>query len=221
MHREPRAWGHLLSRLTPDIALLQETTPREEAYAAGAVIAAPLRPTAGHGSAIFVRGGRAHALEVAEVHRGWFVAAEVHLGGAPPLVAVSVHGRTVGLPGERVRPNIDRGFDALEPILRGRSFIVGGDLNLSRNYKTSDAEFLDALPARGVRRLHAQVPRRGAAHELWATCEEDLPERPPVRERRLGRLRTELRCGGSRWYQRSCAPEHASRTAAVASALRP
>jgi exonuclease III len=163
MHRERRAWGHLLSRLTPDIALLQETTPRDEALAAGAVIAAPLRPTATHGSAVFVRGGRAHALEIAEEHRGWFVVAEVHFDDAPPLVAVSIHGRTVGLPGERVRPNIDRGFDALEPILRDRSFIVGGDLNLSRNYKSSDAEFLDALPSRGhvdcMRKFYAEEQR--------------------------------------------------------------
>ncbi len=46
------------------------------------------------------------------------------------LVAVSVHASIR----PAVRPNIDRAFEALEPLLAGRSFVLGGDLNLSRLY---------------------------------------------------------------------------------------
>jgi endonuclease/exonuclease/phosphatase family metal-dependent hydrolase len=53
-----------------------------------------------------------------------------------------------------VRPFIDEAFEELAPLLEGRSFIVGGDFNLSRNYDmvygtTHHTEFLDGLPARG------------------------------------------------------------------------
>lgn len=45
-------------------------------------------------------------------------------------MAVSVHASIR----PTVRPNLDRAFDALEPMPAGRSFVLGGDLNLSRDH---------------------------------------------------------------------------------------
>ena len=92
----------------------------------------------------------ARPIELRSEHRVWFMAAEVELQGAEPLVVVSVHTPTV----PSVRPFIDEAFEELTPLLEGRSFIVGGDFNLSRNYDkvyrtTHHSEFLDSLPTRG------------------------------------------------------------------------
>jgi endonuclease/exonuclease/phosphatase family metal-dependent hydrolase len=90
------------------------------------------------------------------------MAAEVELPGCASLVAVSVHARILE---GYVRPNLDRAFDALGPLLADRSFVLGGDLNLSRNYDTvygttHHTEFLDGLAARGyfdcMRKFHAE-----------------------------------------------------------------
>jgi exonuclease III len=93
------------------------------------------------------------------------MAAEVQLPGAVSLVAVSVHARILD---GYVRPNLDRAFEALEPLLRGRPFVLGGDLNVSRNYDTvygttHHTEFLDGLTRRGffdcMRKFHPEEQR--------------------------------------------------------------
>jgi endonuclease/exonuclease/phosphatase family metal-dependent hydrolase len=93
------------------------------------------------------------------------MAAEVQLPGAVPLVAVSVHARILH---GYVRPNLDRAFEALEPVLAGRSFVLGGDLNLSRNYDkvygtSHHTEFLDGLTGPGLfdcmRKFHPEEQR--------------------------------------------------------------
>jgi endonuclease/exonuclease/phosphatase family metal-dependent hydrolase len=143
------AWKYLVDELRPDLALLQEFTPRPEDSQRGQIVraAAPGRPW---GSAVYVNGGTAQEIRLSSEHRGWLMAAEVELPGFDRLVAVSVHASNL----PTVRPNIDRAFEELEQHLHGRSFVLGGDLNLSRLYDkvnrtTHHTEFLDALPARG------------------------------------------------------------------------
>lgn len=132
--RHTAAWSYLLEHLVPDVALLQETAPPQEMRQRGHVIHG--RAYANHtwGSAVYVREGSIRELPLPAEHRGWLIAAEVELPNADPLVAVSVHARILD---GYVRPNLDRAFEVLEPLLLGRSFVLGGDLNLSRNYDTA------------------------------------------------------------------------------------
>lgn len=150
MAKRRAAWGQLLEGLAPDLALLQETPPPPDESRVAQLLHDPDYASNSLGSAIYLRDGAARPLELRPEHRAWFMAAEVELEGAPPLVAVSVHTPTV----PSVRPFIDEAFEELAPLLKARSFIVGGDFNLSRNYDkvygtTHHTEFLDGLPARG------------------------------------------------------------------------
>jgi endonuclease/exonuclease/phosphatase family metal-dependent hydrolase len=161
MAKRREAWGHLLRRLRPDLALLQETPPppgsvRRDHLLHDADYAGPSL-----GSAVYVQEGVARELELDREYRVWLTAAEIEVSAGPPLVAVSVHAPTQ----PSVRPFIDLAFAALRPLLAGRSFVVGGDFNLSRTYDkvygtTHHTEFLDGLPARGffdcMRKFHAE-----------------------------------------------------------------
>jgi hypothetical protein len=129
MAKRPAAWGHLLEGLAPDLALLQETPPPGINRLLLSCCMTRLReqlPRISDRS----RDGAARPLKLHAEHRVWFMAAEVQLEGAPPLVAVSVHMPTV----PSVRPFVDEAFEELAPLLGDRLFIVGGDFNLSRNY---------------------------------------------------------------------------------------
>lgn len=150
MAKRPAAWGHLLEGLAPDLALLQETPRPPDLSRVAQLLHDPDYASNSLGSAIYLRDGAARQLQLHQERRVWFTAAEVRLQGVLPLVAVSVHTPTV----PSVRPFIDEAFEELSPLLEGRSFIVGGDFNLSRNYDklygtTHHTEFLDSLPARG------------------------------------------------------------------------
>jgi endonuclease/exonuclease/phosphatase family metal-dependent hydrolase len=158
-------WRYLLDHLTPDLALLQETSPPQEAFQRGDVVHGRAYAAHAWGSAVYVREGSIRELSLPEEHRGWLIAAEIDLPDADPVVAVSVHARILD---GYVRPNLDRGVEVLEPLLLGRSFVLGGDLNLSRNYDTvhgtsHHTEFLDGLPRRGffdcMRKFHAEEQR--------------------------------------------------------------
>jgi endonuclease/exonuclease/phosphatase family metal-dependent hydrolase len=143
------AWDYLVDKLTPDLALLQEFTPRPEDSQRGQIVHTAV-PDVKWGSAIYVKQGAARELDLPADHLGWLMAAEVELPAFGSLVAVSVHASIR----PTVRPNIDRAFEALAPLLADRPFVVGGDLNLSRLYDevnrtTHHTEFLDALPSRG------------------------------------------------------------------------
>jgi endonuclease/exonuclease/phosphatase family metal-dependent hydrolase len=143
------AWDYLVEELRPDLALLQEFTPRPEDSNRGQIVRAAA-PDRSWGSAVYVKSGTAEEISLSPEHRGWLMAADVQLPGFDRLVAVSVHASIL----PTVRPNIDRAFDELEQHLHGRSFVLGGDLNLSRLYDkvnrtTHHTEFLEALPARG------------------------------------------------------------------------
>lgn len=163
--RHHAAWRYLLDDLAPDLALLQETAPPPEASQRGHVSHARAYAAHAWGSAVYVKTGGAQELPLPPEHRGWLMAAELPLPGAVSLVAVSVHARILN---GYVRPNLDRAFEALEPLLTGRSFVLGGDLNLSRNYDTvygtfHHTEFLDGLPGRGfvdcMRKFHSEEQR--------------------------------------------------------------
>jgi hypothetical protein len=115
------------------------------------------------------------------------------LAGALSLVAVSLHASIR----PTVRPNLDRAFEALEPLLAGRSFVLGGDLNLSRNYDkvhgtTHHTEFLDGLATRGFFDWMRKFPPRGAANPV-ETHVVRPPGRPCLRERGPRRARRRLR----------------------------
>ena len=158
------AWRHLVHGLQPDVALLQETVPPP--------VTPPAQVTHGRaytaqswGSAVYIREGTMSELPLPAEHQGWVIAAEILLPNADPLVVVSVHARILD---RKVRPNLDRAFEAIEELLAGRSFVLGGDLNLSRNYDTAygtkhHAEFLDGLAARGffecMRKFHVEEQR--------------------------------------------------------------
>jgi endonuclease/exonuclease/phosphatase family metal-dependent hydrolase len=130
MAKRPAAWSHLLQGLAPDVALLQETARPPVLSPVAQLLHDPDYASNSLGSAIYVRDGAARQLELRPERRVWFTAAEVELQGASPLVAVSVHTPTV----PSARPFIGEAFEELSPLLEGRSFIVGGDFNLSRNY---------------------------------------------------------------------------------------
>jgi endonuclease/exonuclease/phosphatase family metal-dependent hydrolase len=113
-------------------------------------------------------------------HRGFLIAAEVELAGCPPFVAVSVHAKIVE---NYVRPNLDEAFDALAPLLEGRRYVVGGDLNLSRNYDkvygtAHHAEFLDEfLIGRGFvdahRKFHPEEVQTFWGHQTRNAYQND------------------------------------------------
>jgi hypothetical protein len=163
MAKRRGAWRHLLDGLAPDLALLQETPPpptgvRPEQFVHDENYVGPSL-----GSVVYVKDARARELELPPEHRVWFTAVEVEWSDALSLVAVSVH-----TPTDPVRPFNDRAFEALGPHLADRSFIVGGDFNLSRNYDrvygtSHHTEFLDALPDRGfvdcMRKFYAEEQR--------------------------------------------------------------
>jgi endonuclease/exonuclease/phosphatase family metal-dependent hydrolase len=159
---DTKAWKHLLEELGADLALLQETTPPPVAGEHGAFVQARAYPNHSWGSVIFVRDGQLQELSLPEAHHGFLVAAEVTLPGVEPLVAVSVHAKIVE---GYVRPNLDEAFEALYPLFEGRSYIVGGDFNLSRNYDRAygtkhHSEFLDdVLPGRGFINAHRKFHR--------------------------------------------------------------
>lgn len=159
------AWRYLLDHLTPDLALLQETCPPPEAFQRGHILHGRAYAAHAWGSAVYVCKGSVREMPLPAEHRGWLIAAEIELPDADPLVAVSVHARILD---GYVRPNLDRAFEVLEPRLSGRSFVLGGDLNLSRNYDRAygtshHTEFLDGLTTRGffdcLRKFHLEEQR--------------------------------------------------------------
>lgn len=168
------AWRYLLDDLKPDLALIQEASLPPDGSQRGNVLHG--RAYAAHtwGSAIYVREGSVRELPLPAEHRGWLMAAEIEVPGAEPMVAISVHARILD---GYVRPNLDRAFEAVEPLLRERSFVLGGDLNLSRKYDTvygtsHHTEFLDGLATRGffdcVRKFHPQEQRT-----FWGRTKHD------------------------------------------------
>ena len=121
------AWRHLLHELKPDVALVQE-----------ALFVAPLANDFGQvcwsedrgrdsGTAVVVRHGLA-ATAIPLTSAGSYVAgAELTVAGVPTLF-VSVH---VGPP--NYREHLSGLATALTPVLEGRRFVFGGDLNAARH----------------------------------------------------------------------------------------
>src|SRR3954468_10220325 len=95
------AWDYLVDELRPDLALLQEFTPRPEDSNRGQIVRAAA-PDRSWGSAVYVKSGTAEEISLSPEHRGWLMAADVQLPGFDRLVAVSVHASIL----PTVRPNI-------------------------------------------------------------------------------------------------------------------
>ena len=130
MAKRPAAWGHLLDSLAPDLALLQETPPPPDQSGVAQLLHDRDYASNSLGSAIYLRDGAARPLPL---HPG------------PPRLVHGRRGRASRHPATRgcrrshpdraERPPVcRRGIRAVAPLLEGRSFVVGGDFNLSRNY---------------------------------------------------------------------------------------
>ena len=67
------AWRYLPDDLAPDLGLLQETVPPNEASQWGCVLHARAYAEHSWGSAVYVRGGAAHELPLPPEHRAMVV----------------------------------------------------------------------------------------------------------------------------------------------------
>ena len=139
------AWRLLLG-LEPDIVLVQEAmldVPvwlRDE----GTFFIKPAYAGQGWGSGVLVRA--AVTKELPLTSPGSFISAvEVEQPGGPILIA-SIH----VCPDKNLAKNMEMLGDVLTPLLAGRRFIVGGDLNSGRHFdavnkRSSHRRFLDKL----------------------------------------------------------------------------
>ena len=139
------AWRLLLD-LQPDVALVQEAMLDVPAWLLkeGTLFIRPAYDGQGWGSGVLVRGAAARELPL--VSPGSFiVAAEVEQPGRSTLVA-SIH----VCPDKHLAKNMGTLGDVLQPLLAGRRFIVGGDLNSGRHFdavykRSTHRTFLEKL----------------------------------------------------------------------------
>ena len=68
------AWDYLVDELRPDLALLQEFTPRLKDSKHGQIVHAATDPGGLWGSAVYVEHGVARELPLPDEHRGWLMA---------------------------------------------------------------------------------------------------------------------------------------------------
>lgn len=134
--RNPEAWAYLTEELKPDIALLQEVLPSVASHASqiaqssSPLLFHPISETRRWGSAIYARSLPLTEIELESYH-GWVIAGELKLPDESDLIAVSVHVQIIK---GYVFPHLTDIFSQLEERFRGRRFIVGGDLNASRQF---------------------------------------------------------------------------------------
>jgi endonuclease/exonuclease/phosphatase family metal-dependent hydrolase len=188
------AWRYLIEQLRPDVALVQEALFSAEPAARrhGQLFWSDDKGR-DSGTAIFVRNGLT-AQNIALRSSGSYIAgAEVAVSGVPILVA-SIH---VGPP--NYMKHLRALADNLVPVVGGRRFVVGGDLNAARHADTvyggrRFAEFFEDLASREFHDCHwlyrqEEVPSfwgRQAQHEYQ--CDHlfvDLPSGKFVDECRI------------------------------------
>jgi hypothetical protein len=122
----------------------------------GTLFIRPAYDRQGWGSGVLVRGAAAKELPL--VSPGSFiVAAEVEQPGGSILVA-SIH----VCPDKHLAKNMGTLGDVLQPLLDGRRFIVGGDLNSSRHF--------DAVYKRSTHRTFLGSWRRSGRTTATSRC---------------------------------------------------
>ena len=123
------AWRYLLDDLKPDVALVQEALLRHEAIPRqhGQVFWSEAKGV-DSGTAVFVRAGLEARRVVLESDGSYVAAAEVDVYGWTVLI-VSIH---VGPPD--YKSHLNTAADRLGAAVRGRRFVVGGDLNAARHW---------------------------------------------------------------------------------------
>ncbi|HST03570.1 MAG TPA: endonuclease/exonuclease/phosphatase family protein [Chloroflexia bacterium] len=157
-------WQYLVDEIAPDLAFLQEAHPPSK-YAGESLLYQRIpRDNYRWGSAIY-----SPRLSVRERmvtgHEGWVVAGEVTLSNGAHVVVVSIYGSLIANPkAGYVFPNLANLFQHdLQPLLAGKEFILGGDLNASRlfdkvypNAYASDAhgDFFDWIESHGFVNCH-------------------------------------------------------------------
>jgi endonuclease/exonuclease/phosphatase family metal-dependent hydrolase len=154
------AWRFLLG-LAPDVVLVQEAMLDVPAWLRkeGTLCIRPAYDGQGWGSGVLVRGAAAKELPL--VSPGSFiVAAEVEQPGGSILVA-SIH----VCPDKHLAKNMGTLGDVLPPLLAGRRFIVGGDLNSGRHFdairkRSTHRTFLEKLAPVGAHDCHFALHRR-------------------------------------------------------------
>jgi endonuclease/exonuclease/phosphatase family metal-dependent hydrolase len=122
------AWRFVLGHA--DVALLQETVPPSWVEGECEVAAVQAWPTKPWCTAIITPRGCPLSPMQLQVEGGRVLAGTADLDDGP-LTLVSIHARLIP-PENRVVPALERTFRALEPHLKDRAFVVGGDLNSTR-----------------------------------------------------------------------------------------
>ncbi|MDH5779204.1 MAG: endonuclease/exonuclease/phosphatase family protein [Candidatus Bathyarchaeota archaeon] len=125
--RRNEAWAYLRDELAPDLALLQEVADCR--LLEGEYMLLKTVPQ-GWGTAILTRNIPMKE-QAFSGYPGRVAVAELQIASTQRLVAVSVHAPIMGK-NRRVFPYLSEMFDQIEEIVKGRTFIVGGDLNTAR-----------------------------------------------------------------------------------------
>lgn len=160
--RGSAACYYLREEICPDVALLQEVLPTCVARLSGDLFSRPgnvifrtIGATRPWGSAIYACGLKVKEIKL-ESHHGWVVAGQVSLPDGSDIIAVSVHAQIIN---NSVFPNLRKIFDNLSLALKGRQFVVGGNLNSCRLIDkvygtTEDGEFFDWVESNGFFNTH-------------------------------------------------------------------
>jgi endonuclease/exonuclease/phosphatase family metal-dependent hydrolase len=165
------AWRRLLG-LAPDVVIVQEAMLDVPAWLhdEGTLFIRPAYDGQDWGSGVLVRGAAAKELPV--VTPGSFVGAvEVEQPGGSILVA-SIH----VCPGKNLAKNVGTLGDVLQPLLAGRRFIIGGDLNSGRHFdavykRATHRRFLEKLATVGAHDCHFALHGR-EVQSYWGRAVE-------------------------------------------------
>lgn len=156
------AWDYLLDELKPDVALLQEAVVPADLDRSLA-FAKPW-PARRWGSAVVTSRGAINKT-FADTSYGPVVIAELNSG----VVVGSLHARIIE---NRTIPSLQKTMSAVAPFLKGRQFVIGGDLNTAR---AADAiwpghghlEFFEFLTGRGLYDCYWEVNDRTETRSFW------------------------------------------------------
>lgn len=148
------AWAYLLTELKPDVALIQEALVSSETHAASYGSVTWYRANRSGGTGILVRRGINYTRHtVGQVGDSYIAGILLSLRGIPTSV-FSVH----------VGPRRWATQQALKSWLIALKdqgpFVLGGDLNTSRDYKTKHRAFFENLNDAGIHDCHFKKNRK-------------------------------------------------------------